>query len=420
MRILSLQSGTSADGIDVVIVDLDAEDDSDRPTVRMRPLLARTVAWLPALRQRLIAAVNGAPITAGEFCQLATLSGQEFASVARDAIHDLETPVDLVVSHGQTLFHWVEDGRARGTLQIGEPAWIAEATGAPVLSNLRSADIATGGEGAPLMGIFDLAWLGSDSARTGRPAATVNIGGIANVQVVTPQGGLTAFDSGPGNCLIDTVIARASGGAASFDTDGALASAGRPHEGLLRTLEAHPYFAAARPKSTGRETFTLAVVDAATDAAGCPDIALTDLAATLTALTARTIAEAVVTASASAPQHLIASGGGVRNPALMNALAVELHRRGTNLESSAAHGVDPDFKESYLFALIGFLSWHGIACELPATPAGGERILGQLTVGTALPVFPATLRGISGLAVDPPAEAEAAVESEIESARSTL
>ncbi|MGO4690322.1 anhydro-N-acetylmuramic acid kinase [Glaciibacter sp. 2TAF33] len=400
MRILSLQSGTSADGIDVAVADVEALDDSDRPPVRMRPLLARTVGWPQALRDRLIDAVHGHPVTAGEVCQLDTLAGQAFASAARDAIRELGTPVDLVVSHGQTLYHWVEDAQVRGTLQIGEPSWIAEATHTPVLSHLRSADIAAGGEGAPLMGLFDQAWLGDGPLQSGVSAATVNLGGIANVQILTPQGRLTAFDSGPGNCLIDAVVARASGGTSTYDADGTLAAAGEPHEGLLLQLLAHPYFSAAPPKSTGRETFTLDVVDAATDATGCDDIPLADLVATLTALTARSVAEAVGAASAAVPGLLLASGGGVRNPALMRALASDLRTHGIALESSAEHGIDPDFKESYLFALIGFLSWHGVPAALPATPAGAERILGRLTFGSARPGFPRALRGISGLRLE--------------------
>jgi anhydro-N-acetylmuramic acid kinase len=444
VRILSLQSGTSVDGIDVAIVDIDILQDAagpagasgsgsgsgsgsaasaaaPRPTLSLRPVLARTVDWSPELHARLVDAVHGAALTSGEFCQLDTLAGQEFAAAAASAIRDLPAQadgtsaaspaVDLVVSHGQTLFHWVEDGSARGTLQIGEPSWIVEATGSPVLANLRAADIAAGGEGAPLMGLFDQAWLGAGAAASGLPAATVNLGGIANVQIIDPNQDVIAFDSGPGNGLLDAVISRATDGAQGYDADGALAAAGQLHPGLLAELLAHPYFAVAAPKSTGRETFTLGVVDAAQAAAGCPDLSLADLACTLTALTARTVADAVVTATiarqgaattGAAPERLIVSGGGTHNPTLLGALATELAAQGIAVESSEHHGIDPNFKESYLFALIGFLSWHGVPCRLPATPPGGERLLGQLACGSLRPAFPAPLAGIAGLTIATP------------------
>ncbi|WP_431279068.1 anhydro-N-acetylmuramic acid kinase [Leifsonia poae] len=396
MRILSLQSGTSADGIDVAVADLRALDDSSTPVVRIRTLLARTVDWSPELRQRLLAAVDGSSLTPAEFCELDTLSGREFAAAARAAADECGE-VDLVVSHGQTLFHWVEDGRAQGTLQIGEPAWIAEALGCPVLSNVRSADIAAGGEGAPLMGLFDRAWLTGETAASGRPIATVNLGGIANVQVVSPDGGLIAFDSGPANALVDGVVARATEGRQTRDTDGVLASAGRVDERVLAELLAHPYFLAAPPKSTGRETFDLGVVDRAVAAAGA-EPALADLVATLTALTARTVANAVRSATAEPPSRVIVSGGGVHNPALMRALTAVLALHGIEVSTSDEWGISADDKESLLFAFVGFLSWHGIPAALPATPEGRARVLGQLTL-TPETILGPRLRGAAGLTI---------------------
>ncbi|MFF1573531.1 anhydro-N-acetylmuramic acid kinase [Leifsonia sp. NPDC058292] len=408
MRILSLQSGTSADGIDVAVADVTALDESDSPVVGMQPVLARTVPWSPPLRERLLAAVAGEALTPAEFCELDTLAGQEFAAVAVAAA-DAARPgsgsaaggIDLAVSHGQTLYHWVADGHARGTLQIGEPAWISEALDRPVLSNLRSADIAAGGEGAPLMGLFDRAWLAGEAESSGRPVATVNLGGIANVQIVSPGGGLVAFDSGPANALIDAVVARATDGRETRDQDGALASAGRVDERVLAELLAHPYFLAAPPKSTGRETFDLAVVDRAVAAAGNAggtSPALGDLVATLTALTARTVANAVRSATSVPPARAIVSGGGVHNPALMRALTAVLGLHGIAVGTSDEWGVPADDKESLLFALVGFLSWHGIPADLPGTPAGAARVLGRLTLTPQTTLGP-RLRGISGLIV---------------------
>lgn len=395
MRILSLQSGTSADGIDVAVAEIDALDDTDTPAVSMRPLVARTVPWSATLHPRLLAAVAGESLTPAEFCELDTLAGQEFAAVAAQAAAEVPGSIDLVVSHGQTLYHWVADGHARGTLQIGEPSWIAEALGRPVLSNVRSADIAAGGEGAPLMGLFDRAWLSGAAEAEERPIATVNLGGIANVQVVSPGGGLVAFDSGPANALIDGVVARATEGQETRDTDGMLASAGRVDEGILAALLAHPYFVAAPPKSTGRETFDLGVVDRAVAAAGTHP-SLPDLVATLTVFTARTVADAVRSATPVAPSRVIVSGGGVHNPAMLRALTAVLGLHGISVATSDEWGIAPDDKESLLFALVGYLSWHGIPAALPGTPAGRARVLGQFTItpGTTLG---RRLTGIAGL-----------------------
>lgn len=394
MRILSLQSGTSVDGIDVAVVDLEPLDDGDRPVLSLRSRLARTVPWSAVTGRALHAAVAGAALTPEEFCRLDTVAGQEFAEAA--ALAAAETgPVELVVSHGQTLHHWVEDGHARGTLQIGQPAWIAERLGVPVLSDVRAADVAAGGEGAPLMGLFDRAWLTGEAVRRGRSVATVNLGGIANVQVVAPDGGLIAFDSGPANALIDAVVARATDGQRAQDTDGMLAAAGRVDEAVLAELLRHPYFVAPAPKSTGRETFDLAVVDGACAVVGrTPE--LHDLVATLTVLTARTVADAVRSASPAPPALVIASGGGVRNPAVLRALTAVLGLHGIPVATSDELGIDADHKESLLFALVGFLSWHGVPAALPGTPEGRDRVLGRLTLtpGTA----PGRrLSGIAGL-----------------------
>ncbi|WP_394768350.1 anhydro-N-acetylmuramic acid kinase [Lacisediminihabitans sp.] len=310
MRILSLQSGTSADGIDVAVVDIEQADGSQTPALRLTTVLTTSVDWDEHLRHRILAAAGGAAIGAQELCELDALTGQAFAAAAEAAIRET-TAVDLVVSHGQTLHHWVDAGGARGTLQTGEASWIAEACCAPVLSNLRAADIAAGGDGAPLMGIFDRAWLG-ESVRAGRPVATLNLGGIANLSVLDAERPDLAWDTGPGNALIDAVVARATGGAVGYDDGGRIGAAGRVDEGALRALLEHPYLGLAAPKSTGRETFGLPVVDRAAEG-----LELADLVATLVRFTARSIADGLRANASTLPSRLIASGGGVHNPALM-------------------------------------------------------------------------------------------------------
>jgi len=413
MIVLSLQSGTSADGIDVAVVEFTRLDASDRPALALRVLFTATVDWAPELRERILAATAGEPLTAGEITMIDTRLGQAFADAAVAGMGAAGVVPDLVVSHGQTLFHWVDGARAQGTLQLGEPAWIAEAVGAPVLSDLRMADIAAGGEGAPLMALFDRAWLGAEAAAAGRAIATVNLGGIANVQVVRPGGDVVAFDSGPGNGLLDAVVVRATQGALAFDADGRLAAAGRIDERLLDELLRHPYFAAPVPKTTGRETFDLGVVDRAVAAsaaaltsgtapAGASGTAsasppLEDLAATLTELTARTVVEAIP--ADDDPAVLIASGGGARNPVLLARLRELAAERGIAVESSDARGIDPAFKESLMFAVLGFLSWHGVPARLSAGGSGEPRVAGRFTSGRMPLQLPPPLAGVASVTI---------------------
>ncbi|MFE6997719.1 anhydro-N-acetylmuramic acid kinase [Microbacterium sp. NPDC057659] len=362
----ALQSGTSADGIDVLVVEAEPEGDA----LVLRTVDWRTVPWQPELRRSILDVTHGASIDAAAWCALDWRLGEAFADTVRD-IPDL----DLVVSHGQTVYHWVEDGHARGTTQLGEPAPIAEAAGCPVLSHLRSADIAAGGEGAPLMALFDRLWLGPIAEASGEGIATVNIGGIANVQVVHPDGRVQAWDSGPGNALLDALVERRTGGEQGFDRDGALAAAGTVRPELMRALRAHPYFALPAPKSTGRHEFHLGLLDDAARSEAAEPLSDADAAATLVELTAWSIAEAL---RASGATSAIISGGGVRNPVLMRRLA-ELAAP-VRISSSAEHGVDPDSRENLMFAVLGVLSWHGIPISLTTT---GSRIAGRFTAAHA-------------------------------------
>gem|GEM_PF-170811 len=258
MRILALQSGTSADGIDAALVDVEAGADG------LDLVLERwgTEPWLPDERALVMRAVEGERLGPQEWCRLETAVGQAFARAAVSSTVGLPRP-DLVCAHGQTVFHGVADGAVWGTLQVGEPAWIARATGCPVLFNVRVADVAAGGMGAPLISAFDARWLRGAAQQAGAPIASLNLGGIANLQVVRPDGTVTGFDTGPANALLDAYLTRETSGAETFDRDGHHAAAGRVDAGLLQRLLAHPYFALDAPKTTGRETFTLATVDAA-------------------------------------------------------------------------------------------------------------------------------------------------------------
>lgn len=383
MRVLGMISGTSHDGIDIAVVDFEVDGD----VLRARIAHSTSVPYAADLRQRLIDAMPPAPVGFDVVCELDTRIGQAFATAASRAIEEAGS-VDVVCTHGQTVFHWVEGGRALGTLQIGQPAWIAEATGATVVSDVRSDDIAAGGHGAPLVPLLDVRML-APLVEDGAIAAALNLGGIANLTVCRSAADPVAWDIGPANALIDAVVTDAPG-AATFDRDGELAAAGTVEPTLLAELLDSPYFAQPAPKSTGKELFNFDYVRAALERTGVTP-SLPDLVATLTELSAVTVAQAV---SRAGVEVLVASGGGVRNPVLMRRLGELLP--GVRVTSSDALGVPSDHKEAIAFALIGWASVHGLPGNVPScTGAVGPRVLGRISPTGALPpaidAWPGTL-----------------------------
>lgn len=360
-------SGTSHDGIDLAVVDFREDGDALTATVVSRD----SVPYDEALRSRLVAALPPTATTMEEMAQLDTLIGQAFAAAA---VGGQGAGVDLVVSHGQTVYHWVEGGAVRGTLQIGQPAWIAEATGAPVLADVRIRDITAGGQGAPLASTIDQLVL-ADRAASGRPVAALNLGGISNVTVVG-DGAARAWDIGPANALIDAVVREHGLHPAGYDENGAIAASGRVDAELLAQLLREPYYALPAPKSTGKELFHLRYVRDAVAAVG-RDIPSADLVATLAELTVRTVADALAPLGIA---ELHVSGGGVHNVTVMRGLARALPD--TRVGTSDGIGLGADEKEAVLMALIGWLSWHGVPGALPsATGASGGRVLGSFTPG---------------------------------------
>ena len=366
MIVIGLISGTSVDAIDVAAARFRVEGD----TLVGAKLGHRELAWDPVTRGRILAALPPAPVGMAEVCALDVLIGAAFADAAVAGMRKIAGgAADLIASHGQTLFHLVEGGRARGTLQLGQPALIAEATGLPVISDFRARDIAAGGHGAPLASTLDALWLSGE----GGSRAALNLGGIANITVVGPE--VLAYDTGPASCLLDLEASRITGGAQSCDLDGRLALAGRVREDLLARLLAEAYYALPPPKSTGRELYDTFYVERFLD--GLPAVAGPDLMATLTELTARTVADAC---RRHGVVEVVASGGGVRNPALVAALQGALGP--VPLVMADARGLPSDGKEAYLFALLGLLTWHGLPGAVPsATGARGPRILGRISPG---------------------------------------
>ncbi|MGH8915580.1 MAG: anhydro-N-acetylmuramic acid kinase [Acidimicrobiia bacterium] len=368
MRVIGLISGTSMDGIDAAVADLELRDGE----IELVPLGSTSVPYEPPLRDALAATLPPRISSAGEICRLDNEIGRAFAGAAVRALGEVAGgDADLVVSHGQTLFHQVEDGRVRGTLQIGQPAWIAETTGLPVVADLRPRDVAAGGQGAPMASMFDVLLL----AGSQQPKAALNIGGIANLTIVSPDSEPIGFDTGPGNALIDAAIRHLTGGREELDRDGHMAGSGRVDGALLERLHADPYYRLPPPKTTGKEHFHL---DYLMDAvSGGTEIAAEDLLATVTYLSAVTIAEACLAHQVS---EVIVSGGGPSNPVLMGMLQGEMPN--VAISPIDTLGIPSEAKEAYFFALLGFLTVHQLPGNVPSvTGAGRPVILGSLLPG---------------------------------------
>jgi len=382
--IVAAASGTSADGLDIGVVDIDwagAEPTSGPdggPDLELRLLHRRTEPWPAGLGEAVLELLPPAVTTAARICELDTAIGQAVGAAARRAIRESDTDVELVVSPGQTVHHEVRDGECLGTLQIGQPAWVVEATGLPVVSDLRARDVSAGGHGAPFASTLDALWL----AAAGGHTAALNLGGIANVTVVGGAGEpVMAWDTGPANCLIDVAAARATDGLLRCDVDGAMAARGVVRSDLLDRLLAHPYFALTPPVSTGREVFSEQLLNEAM--AQTAPIEPDDIVATLTELTAVSVARALRPYDVV---EVVASGGGTRNPTLMEALRRALGP--TRLTTSDDRGIPADAKEVVMWALLGFLCWHGIPGSTQATGARTPKVLGRISPGDEPLVLP--------------------------------
>jgi anhydro-N-acetylmuramic acid kinase len=384
MRIVGLMSGTSLDGIDAALVEIDGTGAHD---VSARVVRSITVEYDAARRE----AIHGGILagTAEALCGLHADLGEWLAEAVLRVCHEAgvdPAAVDAVGSHGQTVWHRPPTGGRRGaTLQIGDAATIAERTGIAVVSDFRTRDVAAGGQGAPLVPWADRALFSAD----GKRRALQNIGGIANVSLVPPRGSggpVFAFDTGPGNALIDAAVELATDGRATFDRDGRLAARGEADEALLAELLRHPYFAAEPPKSTGREEFGQPFVARMVEALRPEgDRDWLELVATLTELTARTIADAYRRwLLPRGVDEVVVTGGGARNPVLMARIRALLDP--LPVIDAAAAGIDADAKEAVAFALLAWAHLRGIPANVPeATGAAGPRVLGSYTPGARAP-----------------------------------
>jgi len=353
-------SGTSLDGIDVAIVEIRGRGIG---TLTLQTIGFQTTAYAAGLRARLLK-----PGDSREISRLNFELGEIYAKAVLRAVRTYG-PVELIGCHGQTIYH--EGGKH--TLQIGEAAVIAERTGTPVVSNFRAADIAAGGQGAPLVPYVDYLLFRHPK----RTRIALNIGGIANITVIPPAAApeqVIAFDTGPGNMVMDALAQELSNGKLRCDRNGKLAASGKPDVRLLDHLLSDRYYRQRPPKSAGREQYGVEFVDRLKQSI----LPMRDLIATATALTARSIALAVREYQTGFTD-LIVSGGGTHNPQIMGMLAAYLP--GVAISNSTDHGIGADAKEAIAFAVLAHETWRRRPSNLPsATGARHAAILGSITL----------------------------------------
>lgn len=377
-------SGTSADGIDAALVEIEGEGRSVR--VQLRQFLC--VPHAPAMRDAILRACDPEGAHTPDLCALNSALGEKFAEAARavaDAASVQLSNVGAIASHGQTVWHQPEPVsvggmQARGTLQLGSPAIIAARTGCRVVSDFRSADMAAGGQGAPLVPYFDWAVLTSDT----ESRVVLNIGGIANVTHLpraTRIDDVLALDTGPGNMVIDALAYAFSQGKQRFDDGGQWAARGTVQPNTVEfLLQQMDYFQQPPPKSTGREMFGSAFVEGIIPLRPRTAHPAADLIATMTAFTADSIAYAFRTwlEPRGGVDTVIVGGGGVQNTTLMRMLNERLAP--ARITTHQDYGIPNDAKEAMAFALLGYETLHGRPSNVPsATGASRSVILGSIT-----------------------------------------
>jgi anhydro-N-acetylmuramic acid kinase len=369
--VIGLMSGTSVDGIDAALVRVRGAG----PGVSLTCEHFATYSFAPEVRSAIFRLFRPETATVVDVCRMNFTLGEVFAQAALRLMADAGVrpdQVDLIGSHGQTVWHEPLPAEAggmlsRSTLQIGEPAVIAERTGVVTVADFRVGDIAAGGQGAPLVPYLDYCLLRDPRLHR----ATQNIGGIGNVTYLPAGCGadqIRACDTGPGNMIIDALCAELYG--QPYDRDGAIAASGRADEGLLAELLAHPYLAAQPPKTTGRELFGVQFAKALIGRA-----APADLIATATAFTAASIADSYRRFLGPVDEVFV-GGGGARNPVLMRMLAEALPE--ARVMTHEAVGINSDAKEAIAFALLANDCAAGLPTNVPGATGGRPAVLGKV------------------------------------------
>lgn len=373
--VIGLMSGTSADGIDVALVEIAGSG----LTTEIELMAFETIPYTPEIRARIFGLFSIETARVDEICTMNFVLGKLFAESVLTVLKKADiapTQVDLIGSHGQTIYH-MPSAQIPGTLQIGEPAVIAHETGIPTIADFRVADVAAGGEGAPLIAYPDFLLFHHSTQTIG----LLNIGGIANLTVLPAGKGIEAVhasDTGPGNMVLDACVAKITGDAKQFDENGELARQGTVCPDLLETWLAHPFFELSPPKTTGREMFGTTFANACLQQISVQKISEFDGLATLTALTVESIFRYYkhFVETETPLDILYVSGGGAQNPLMMRGLTETFDP--IPIVNVTETGISGDAKEAIAFAILANEAVHGNLGNVPnATGASRGKILGK-------------------------------------------
>jgi anhydro-N-acetylmuramic acid kinase len=389
MIVAGVMSGTSADGIDVALVRINGQIarkkrlESDTPqagSLRLKLIGHAAYPYSKRVRQALLAAMNARAANVADLARLNSLLGELYARAVLSAQDKLRTKAELIGCHGQTIYHQGTPAVYLGhklamTWQTGEGAVIAARVGVPVVSDFRPADMANGGKGAPLVPFLDAVFY----AHTTIGRIAQNIGGIANLTAIPPANGrVRAFDTGPGNMVIDALAEKLFHRA--YDRDGIIAASGTVLEPVLKEFLRARFFRQAPPKTAGREEFGREFVACFLER--CKGARKQDVLTTATALTAHSIALSIKSfvRPPKAYRELIVSGGGAKNPTLLAMLAKQIQPLGLSLRLSDEFGLPSEAKEAVAFALLAYQTWHHQPSNVPsATGARKPTILGKIS-----------------------------------------
>lgn len=388
MNVLGLNSGTSMDGIDAGLFRIGPQGEGALgggvcPPLKIDFLFSDLVPFEPEFKRQLESFVARGESDLRTLCLLNSTLGEVFAAAALKVVGQVEPKglsVDLIGSHGQTIWHEPRPIQfwglsAAGTLQLGDPAYVAARTGVTTVGDFRTYDMAFGGQGAPLVSFADEVLFG----HSGEALAVLNLGGIANITVLSPGGeAIMAFDTGPANVLIDEAMRILFG--KEFDEGGAVAGSGSINEGALDYLLQEEYFHLVPPKTTGRELFGRKRAGEIVDRLRAEKLEAADIVATLTALTARSIALAYKDSVSSRVKirKLVLGGGGAENPVL-TALLQKYWDGELELYRHEDYGISTKFKEALLFALLAYTTYFSIPNNVPCCTGASRRVcLGKI------------------------------------------
>ncbi len=372
-RIIGLISGTSVDGIDAALVEISGSTTDLTVTL----LAGETYSYPDALRSQILAVCAGTPLSMSDFAELDDAIAKAFAEAAI-ATQAGQPPADLIGSHGQTVFHRPPIANLGYSLQLGRGELIAHLTGIPTVSNFRAADIAAGGQGAPLVSPVDACLLRHPS----RDRCIQNLGGIGNVTYLPAASPpavskILGWDTGPANALLDLATQQLSDGRLSFDRNGDWATQGIPCQLLVEQWLQQDFFQQPPPKSTGRELFSPAYLTQCLADADAYNLSAADILATLTELTAASIAHSYRTFLPRLPDQVLLCGGGSRNLYLKQRLQVNLPS--TQVITTDEAGLNSDYKEAIAFAVLAYWRSLGIPGNLPeVTGASQFALLGEI------------------------------------------